>query len=1337
MRPRLHPPSPWRALPAAALAAALVAGPAPGQDAADAVLPLPALATARTLMPTAAADVAVRVTWGGGRPRRWSGTIRVLDAAGAPRPAGGAAPAWRLLATDGLAATRVTAGPDGLVVRQSGETALDEIELRVPDDPAAMIAVHLVPDGLSGEGVDVRGTVGEVIRGQIQRPLDGEANRLTLRRAPGDDLRVAVEGGTVRSPGDVVRLHLQPLLPPHDGGGASFELRVRVREGVDGTDTYSRTWLLRPSPPAAEPSAGPTPQRFDPISIDVPLPAREGAWDIAMQVTERGGLRWARPLATRVVQVVAVSATPPAPGEGAEWRVIEELDPASPRLLERLRRIPVVGRGAAALPHVQLPMVTLPKVPLPSVSMPRIPGAGAVGAVVPRVAALLPSGHATLDAHPSGARFRLPPARSAAEPSWEAIHLAGVVPGAPHRLEITLPADEPALVSATVLEQVGGSVIATFEGGFATEAVPGAPGLVRHALVFRPQSRAPLLVVGNPSPSRPVWFGTVRILAGPPRLDPLPVALVGRRVWGVVDALDLTGLGGPYRVDGDAAGVLADWRTILTAARSSAESLAARGAAGAMVTVHADGASAWPAHAAAPPPARDRAAADAGLDPLPKDVLEVLCRVHGRQGLRVVPAVDCSGPLPAVEAALAAGGQAAEGILSVGRDGRPVGQSDGAGRRYNILDPAVQAALEDLVADLATRSARHDAVDGLALLLPHDGWFHLPGVAAALDDATFSRFLADVPAAAAIVAAAGPDALRADAGRYALRAALVEGPLREPWIEWRAASVADLVGRLARRVASLAPGRTLSIVPTTLFAEGDLAARVRPVLAVGPGGDVPRDAGLDVARITAHDGVVWVSPHVHAPLEDFIEREAVAAANHAPGSAAAAAAARRRAAIRLDRPASIDLRTVLAQGALAGSAPTEVAAIRAVPGGTTRTRALAEILAAADCERIYDAALLWHAGDEADVARDALLAALPSARMETMAGVPAPLVVRVAREGGGMLLTNASGAACRAIVDRAAAAGETVPDALPVDLGPWQSRAVAAGGPAALAGVRVTFDPAVEAGVRARLDGLRLKRAALEMPVPLTVLDNPGFEHPDHTGGIPGWELLEGQRGRLRIVPGAPDGGGRGLEFASDNGLATLRSNPFPPPATGRVSVALWLRVAADAPLPPLRIAVEGVHEGREYYRFAPVGAGPNARAPGAEWAQFVLQVDDLPSVGLETLRVRLDLLAGGAVQVDDVRVFDLAFDEAQRVRLARSLALVEERLAAGDLGACAVELDRHWARFLDAFVSEAAAARAETARQASAEVARGDGDRAPEGSGSAAETPRTGLLDRVRRWWK
>ena len=178
-----------------------------------------------------------------------------------------------------------------------------------------------------------------------------------------------------------------------------------------------------------------------------------------------------------------------------------------------------------------------------------------------------------------------------------------------------------------------------------------------------------------------------------------------------------------------------------------------------------------------------------------------------------------------------------------------------------------------------------------------------------------------------------------------------------------------------------------------------------------------------------------------------------------------------------------------------------------------------------------------------------------------------------------------------------------------------------------------------------------------------------------------------------------------------------------------RVSVALWLRVdPGDAP-PPLRIAVEGVYGGREYYRFAPVGTGPGTKPLSGTWSHYVLQVDDLPGSGVEMLRVRLDLLAGGSVQIDDVRVFDLAFDEAQRVRLSRALASADARLAAGDLGGCIEELESHWPRFLVAFVSDEAAEKAALAVSPAAEVGRGEAVAPPARSG--------GILDRVRRLWK
>jgi hypothetical protein len=249
------------------------------------------------------------------------------------------------------------------------------------------------------------------------------------------------------------------------------------------------------------------------------------------------------------------------------------------------------------------------------------------------------------------------------------------------------------------------------------------------------------------------------------------------------------------------------------------------------------------------------------------------------------------------------------------------------------------------------------------------------------------------------------------------------------------------------------------------------------------------------------------------------------------------------------------------------------------------------------------------------------------------------------------------------------------------------------------------------------------------------VLDNPGFElgldGPAAPGGPPaitGWELVEPRRGSLRLVTGMAGeaaAASRGLEFSSRHGLSTLRSNPFPPPATGRISVAAWLRVKPGDPQPPLRIALEGLEEGREYYRFAAVGGLTGGRPLTPAWSLFVLQVDDLPADRVESLRVRFDLLGPGGVEIDDVRVFDLAFDAEQRGRLAKQVARIDHRFKQGDVGAALVALEDHWPTFLETFIDDAAVAT--VARQA-----------APEARPAEPEAPpRQGMLDRLRGWWR
>lgn len=1304
--------------------------------------------------------VAIRVQWGGGKPQAWSGTIAVVTAGVE------SVPEWRTLCAEPDAAAMLHDAGGTLAVHEPRPIASDGVELSIADWRTARLQVRLASGGQPETTVDV--AVADVLAAAVQQPLDGEGNRLTIRQAAGDFLRVgpaeaaAARGTSVHRPGERVRFKVDPLLPVRADHTSRFELRVRLVAGPKGEPQDVQSVPIVPRHAAPEAAADRRLTRFDPVEFEVTLPDREGSCDVELQALEVGSLRWLRPLATRTVQCAVVDDRP-APRAPAEWKLVHEVDPGSPRLHERLRRLPGAGLGMPTLPlppvplptfprpSVSLPNVSLPNVPLPNVPLPKMPSVGLppMASMVPRLSGLLVAGHSTVEPHALGPMLLLPPAKAGGEPSWEGIVVANVQPGVPHAVEVEHPSDQEAVVGVAVLEldAAAAAVEVRHAGGFKVRRDGYRPQaeLRRHRFVFWPTTRHPLIVVTNPSLRRPATIGKVRILAGPARLPAAEVAsgLGPRRTFALLPTPDLASWGGVERVDEATGRGFADWGTHLAAVRHSAEWLASQAVAGGLVAVYGQGAATWPSALTRHAPRWGAgAAADTGFDPQPKDVLELFCRVYAAEGLKLVPGMAFDGPLPELEALVAAGGSAAVGVACVGRDGRAARTPHGL--HYNILDPRVQQAVERQVRELTGRLRGSGPVEGVALLLAHDGWLHLPGTAAGLDDATFARFLASV----------GTREPEAGGDRFARRAELVEGRLRDLWLEWRADVVAAFHARLAAALAEHDPRFVLHVVPTTLFAAGDLAGRFRPRLGVEPAaGDVLREAGLDPLRSTAHPQVVFATPHVHTAADGLVDRGLVTAANLSPAVAEAARTARRRSIAIIEQPVSFDARPIAAHGPFSGVTQAVPCPIHASASGPDAVRPLAESLAAADAECIFDMRLAF--GEGAGSAASRGFAALPGGAVEAVTELPPPVAIRLHRAAGAtwMRVVNAAAAPGRirigmegrpsAVVDAVDRAQlELAADGVAtVPVGPWEVRTLLADGGVTVRSARIEYDEGVRAAVAVRVQDLRRRRAALEMPAPLEVLDNPGFDvGPEGRGAaagergrgrtavVTGWELVEERRGALELVPGRTAAGsaapGRGLAFSSANGLASLHSNPFPPPATGRVSVAAWLKLADGVAQPPLRIAVEGVHEDREYYRFAPVGGLAGGQPLTAEWAQFVLPVDDLPTAGLESLRVRFDLLGPGGVLIDDVRVFDMAFEESQRVHLSRMIDRFEQALATHDLGGCVIGLDGMWPRFLAEFVSDEAVARMAALPAAAAPP-------------SAQPAAPTGIRDRVRGWWR
>ena len=187
-------------------------------DARDLPLPAPVPAAPPQSAP-AARPVTLHIQWGGGTPRAWAGriTLGAADAGGH----GGGIGEWRTLSPDRDAAMRVHAEGNAVVVHEPRPTAFDGVEVVLDDWRGRRVRVELEAAGGARPAVVTEIDVADVLAAPVQKPLDTEGNRLTVRQAAGDALAVVVEPGDQHThaadpsmcrPGSQVRLRVAPLL---------------------------------------------------------------------------------------------------------------------------------------------------------------------------------------------------------------------------------------------------------------------------------------------------------------------------------------------------------------------------------------------------------------------------------------------------------------------------------------------------------------------------------------------------------------------------------------------------------------------------------------------------------------------------------------------------------------------------------------------------------------------------------------------------------------------------------------------------------------------------------------------------------------------------------------------------------------------------------------------------------------------------------------------------------------------------------------------------------------------------------------------------------------------
>lgn len=1295
--------------------------------------------------------IRVRIAWGGGAERTWQGRIALSEGTfSEPSPLGLEADEARLVSLEPgrpeIAAVRNSGsqqtGPrqaaEGyLALRPGSPRSYDGMDVLLTAPLAASLFVELsgADDPRQPGWIEVR--LGELVQGSFGIQLDDRGNRLVVRRSPGDDLRVKFSRRSlVFGPGEVFRCQLEPHLLPA-AAGTKLSVRVQLTAARSTRELWSEEHTMVAGQPAAFP-------------LEVPLPREEGVYELVAAVHHATKLPWTlpgrspwglrqSPIAERTVQLVVLGSRAPGAG-GATGRlsVVEEIEPA-PRA-----RPPIFGR------------------------LPQLPRLARLGKNC------LSNGNSQVVAHALGPVVQLAPNQTAGDISWEAHWLSVNRPGEPHVLEVEYPSDVPQTLGISIIEPNAAGAVVPFQLDSGIDhaeevAAPKTPAQwLRHRLVFWPRTRAPVVLLTNRRANTPAVFGRIRVLAGWPQLPRAFPADAPKPERLLIASMDRPLVGENFSAS-EALGAPADlsakdWGTFYEAGTRLVQYLHYVGYNGLMLSVLADGSTIYPSQVLAPTPRYDTGVYfTTGQDPVRKDVLEMLLRLLDREGLQMIPAIELACPLPELEAILRRGQAEAQGIQWVGPEGSTWLEAHAPRKAkapyYNILDPRVQEAVLQVVRELVSTYGEHPSFGGLALRLTPDGYAQLPGPEWGLDDATIARFEHDMGFR---VPGEGPQ-------RFAQRAAALshqlpdgQGEWRREWLDWRAGQLARFYRRVQAELSAVRAGSRLYLAGGEVLKGEALARRLRPSL--------PRTAtvaeallwmGIDARQYGANDGIVLLRPERVVPrtslaaqaidleVEQLPDTDRYYQGLSPPGSLFYHAPQEARLASFDDKCPFRPCYTHLAT--------------QAVPSAWQNRRRFAHALAALDAQVIVDGGWLLSMGQEESLR--SLVAAfrqLPAIRLERVGdpsgrGSGQTVAVRFGTRGDRtyVCLSNDAPFATTARLRVEAAAGCRVQEltgSRPIEplkrdaegtywdvpLGPYDVLAASF----SLPGVRLGRpEVAVPREVQIVLDKqvreLGSRAAALRNPPLLEVLENPGFDRPmEPQNQIPGWLRVQPPGVSIQVDERTKHSGSASLHLASTGPAGGVVSEPFAPPASGRLAMSVRMRVADPARQPPVRLAIEGRQGTRTVAYYARFGRSVDASAPsqpiGADWGPYpyLMEVPDLPLESLSAMRVRLELSGPGEVWIDDVQLCDLLFKKQEVIELLKLITPVQAKLQNGELAECIHLLEGYWPRLLAEKVRLADAAATGKLQPVSSEQAP---TRQPDRSASLFERMRNLVPEKLR----
>ncbi len=318
----------------------------------------------------------------------------------------------------------------------------------------------------------------------------------------------------------------------------------------------------------------------------------------------------------------------------------------------------------------------------------------------------------------------------------------------------------------------------------------------------------------------------------------------------------------------------------------------------------------------------------------------------------------------------------------------------------------------------------------------------------------------------------------------------------------------------------------------------------------------------------------------------------------------------------------------------------------------------------------------------------------------------------------------------------AAEAGERK---LVFDLIPYGVAAIRVGAPrAVLSSVSSFPSDAVRAGMKAQFNELSLQYARLNRGLVASALEpaNPGFEPESDSApaSVPpavkaatpgpttrnegdrsvlgGWHVERNSSDTTTIAIDRehPHSGQGSLRITAPAAPAAVASDVFAPNVQSNLTIQAYFRASVAGA--KVRVWIEGESAGKPYIRRTEITVG-------TEWEPVAVRASDVPAAGLDSARLRFELITPGVVWIDDLQIPGEAQSKstrlnAQRTLLAALQAYREERYA--DFARLA---GSHWLR-------ESSMAAPRLARSTGPPAKPGDdGSRSPAGEPSALSPER------------